>query len=1763
MTNETEPRALSAALSAPAFVTRGMGAALHAANRHVERWAPEAEANRVRPMRSLGFVDRLVAPWIETAQRSASMRLFNQYATSGMSQHGGGSVSWVFPRPWYQDELDWMAAARQVRATSASPSYSASSASSAQVAPTLLTTRGTYVAPAPVIETPRVAMPSALYEYVAPSLSLAAAHPAPIPGVGFGGETLARGEAYSPLVSLASVQAAELMSRAVSPLAASRSAPGTAARPMTATTAMTPGLRAVLTTILERAAAPRIAELPPSRLAMSAPHMVTPPAPSDAELAPADATSPRAQVSQASASASQVADSYAEQRSHIVELQRIAQQSAQREQIARAEIARSQAVEAAARAASPGAAPSSSAASASSSTQSASAAQAAQAQQIAAGQAAQIAAAQTAGAQATQIARAQAAQIAEAQAAQTADVRVSAERAERELRERVGAARENEAQLSAGDRARAEAAAAAAERTRVEERIAQRLAERAGGQRLHEQARAEAAAHVRTPIVATTAPVSGPIAPAAPAYRPSAEVTSAVAGLPPELAALLAPVMAQRPERAMQAILELNDTLRTVELLARSSAAGATFEATRGPRLVMPAGLGGLVNAVDRAQSITERPAALSGQRPLAPLAQFVDAPAAPQARPARDVRMPTLAWLSPAARPQATAPTTALGATETATPVALSHVAWADRWLARFAGAAPQSLDMISATAAVAPELRLQALANAAPAAVFVAPEMLRGDLEAERALARSGRGPAAQSAQFAQAAQAAQIAAAVQAAQATQTAATQTAATQTAGTPAAQVPGMRLIPPGAPSLRRFDDDAETPDDVFAAISAAAARDRAAPRTAAAATSIAAQAQAAQAQAAQAQAAQAQAAPSDRSTLADLVAHSAPSAPGAGLSAQLSSSPFAPALRHLLPVASSASFDVRSLFGAGLGATYLAGLIGPSSRELEIGAQMLPTWASWSEAPLNQQADDRADRLDRLVPSFDPAYVRPDMLDDVLGGAAPGAAGVTGATGASAEQLRQVEQLRQLEQLRASGDASPASTAAIVAAIERGSLPATSLTTLRTALLSWDLTTTAGDAAAGVAPTAQLMPGSFATASTSAQPGYRESAYAQSAARTMIEAMSMPMLGDLEQPQAPAWGGPGMVADRAHAWSVAQERSASDLALDFVTPELVLAARVYGLGPAEAAQAARLAIVGPGQLGAMASTVDRTFVEAMAIGRDARNQEAERARRTAVGSSAGVSGVFGTQDLGAPRSVPAMPVLAGVAGPAGVTGPAGVAGDERAAITTAFPTADGRIAAALAPTTLAASPPPASSSSFGVDRRAPRGAFLWPAATVAALGLNATGSDGQLSMSVAALEMLAAQVVVELGTYTALSEADATARGRGVLSTAAGAAGAMDLAAPGAGAPGSEATGAGAPGSEATGATGLAARSDAAGSLATFAARRSASDAVAAEPGETDVLGAAAAFVPAARRARFDALYVALSQSSEGRSWSPAARAARALALAGRGEGSTVSARERAASAWDVLPVVYPNVAGAVDSPELAASGAAPSAAASAAALMSSYISLASPARGGASTSSSSSSSSSRAGARASAGRASTGRAQRAGGRDVVAGGYADVGDDMIQVNAPGLSGLSARAGDALGSYVSAVSPPAAPSERGAVLRAPSAAPEYVKTGRTGGRYGGGEVEIPPWFEAAARRMLAERSGDSDGISFAELTLVTAAPASHVAASSVQAAAPSPTNSGATTTAQGANSPKIDVDKIANELFHDIMMMMDVARSRNGDPYQ
>jgi len=1463
MANQTthEPRALTAALAAPPFHTLGGGGALHAADRHVERWAPEASASRVRSMRSLSFVDRLVAPWIETAQRSASLRLFSQYARSGASEREGSAVSWVFPRPWYQDELDWMAAARQVGGHAAAQQAPA---------PTMLTTRGTYV-PAPPRDTIQAAMPSALYEYVAPSLSIATPTQS-IAGIGYGGshDGGGRGEAYSPLVSLAAVQAAELMSRTVAPMVSTPS--GT-----TATVGrISPALRAVLTTMLERAAVSRTAgEVAPTRSSMYAPELVTPPAPR-----PESAAAPH--VADHTESPSQLADRYAEQRTKIVELQRIARQSAERESAARSEPA-----------------PSS-----------------------------------------------------EPTPARVEETRAQAQRIEAELRQRTA----DRGQITETQQRQAQAERMQnIERAQVERAQVARAAERSGAQRLHEQSRTEAAAHARTAAIEAAAAVATP--PAVPEYRQPAEVTAAIAGLPPELAAFLA----HRPDQAMQAVTQLNDILRTAELLARSAATNTPFEATRGPRLMMPAGLGGLVAAVDRAQGIADRPAQLAGVRPTAPMI-------APQGAPTRapvDARVPALPWLvGPSGAPQmsaaSTSANTAFGATASAAPAGLSHVAWADRWLARFAGATPQSLDVLQAASAGSPQLRMQALAAAAPGEVFVAPMF---DTE----MIRTRTTMPNQSAPFAQPA------------------------------PSASSMPTRVPTSSLPPAERFDDSAETPDDVFLQIAAAAASKRAssaAPAVSAKETATA---------------------DGERYTLADAVAHAAPSAPGAGLSAQLASSPFASALRHVLPLPAAASFDVRSLFGAGLSATYLAGLLAPGAHEMEVAGATSPMWASWGAA------DAVAAPIEREAPSFDATYVspdlerEPDLRDARFGGASePGAAPATSAAAAAMEPL----------------------------------------TTLRTALLSW---------------TMAMGPGALPSFDAPSISTGHSGPITTAAARAMIESMSLPMLGDTATPaeRMASWSSPGMLAERAQGWSVAQERSASDLSLDFVTPELVLAARVYGLGPAEAAQAGRLAIAGPGHLSAMAGAVDRTFVQAMAI-------EADRREGRMSGSASGAISRPTSSELAA------------------------MSPEARAAITTAYPTASGDIAAydASSPARMYTSP----GAAFGIERRAPRGAFLWPSATVAALGLHAASPDGLQSMPLAALELLAAQAVAEIGTYAALGEhpfassGDGAAReGQSFASGELGASGdrrasmmSMQMPNVGGAAPGM------------------------------------------AEPAEADVLGAAAALVPASRRARFDALYIALSQSSTGRTWSPASRAARALALAGRGDEAPTSAYERAATAWDVLPVVYAtdgmSLAGMNES-EPMSTGTAHTYALSG-----------------------------RRGARSRPGAPS----------------------EMITVDGrPGLGALSARAGEALGSYVSpaAYAAPASSSSsttsssasresysQSPAARAPTAAQELVRTGRPAGRHGGGEVEIPSWFEAAARKMLEDRSGNSDGISMAEMTLVTAAPSSHVAASSRTASTPSAAAAapGSSHGDDEAKSP-IDIETTANEVYRQILTMMDVARARNG----
>src|SRR5688572_27315688 len=126
----TETRALSSVLSAPTAFRSQAGAMVdHAASRHVERWAPEEGAARSGSLRSVAFADRIITPWFEAPQRFATLRAHSEMAAHGPASRAVDSASWVFPRPWYQDELAWLAASRQA----------------AEAPRGVLTTRGTYV----------------------------------------------------------------------------------------------------------------------------------------------------------------------------------------------------------------------------------------------------------------------------------------------------------------------------------------------------------------------------------------------------------------------------------------------------------------------------------------------------------------------------------------------------------------------------------------------------------------------------------------------------------------------------------------------------------------------------------------------------------------------------------------------------------------------------------------------------------------------------------------------------------------------------------------------------------------------------------------------------------------------------------------------------------------------------------------------------------------------------------------------------------------------------------------------------------------------------------------------------------------------------------------------------------------------------------------------------------------------------------------------------------------------------------------------------------------------------------------------------------------------------------------------------------------------------------------------------------------------------------------------------------------------------------
>jgi hypothetical protein len=542
-----------------------------------------------------------------------------------------------------------------------------------------------------------------------------------------------------------------------------------------------------------------------------------------------------------------------------------------------------------------------------------------------------------------------------------------------------------------------------------------------------------------------------------------------------------------------------------------------------------------------------------------------------------------------------------------------------------------------------------------------------------------------------------------------------------------------------------------------------------------------------------------------------------------------------------------------------------------------------------------------------------------------------------------------------------------------------------------------------------------------------------------------------------LTQVDAAAWSPrPGMTAELAQGFAIGHERAAADLAFDFVAPEQVLAARVYGFGAVEAAQAARLAVAGPAGLSAMASALDLTFLRQLHV-----------ASETAGSAEAGAAPQRAAQVTAPPRT-------------------AAVAGITHAP--------DGsRIAPAMTPITAWPTAPEAAAAAtgtvFGVERRLPRGAFLWPAGVVAALDLRAELPEGAAATHIAALELLAAGAVAHMGEKVAPhahrdeDEAPATA----------------------------------------TAPQTAAARQAEAARLVTAPEMTLTAPGGAAEPSSTEI--ADAVEVPAPQRGRFEAIYQSLSRSPAGRSLSPSVRAARALAIAAAQDGASGdggSAHERARAAWSVMPAVYAGDGGGAAAPASARGTTSPE------------LTLVAP----------------------------SSPYGDDGGRD----------GEAIDEMRPGLSRLAARAGEAIGSFVRPSGPEVAQASSGAARVSGGATDrgvaepfvhELIRTGRGFSRAGGGETEIPSWFEAAARKMLEQR-GLGESLSVAELTLIASAPSRQVAASTRDAGGgPAPAMASAPPGEGGAAQGEApNIEKIAADVYAEILKLIDIARERSGDPW-
>jgi hypothetical protein len=1677
----SDNRALSAALSGPVFHGAASRSALHASDRHVERWAPEGEgATRGGGMRSLAFADRVVSPWM-AGSNSAASRMFSSYASSGTRDRSAPEVSWLFPRPWFQDELDWMAAARY--GLEETPRASA------------LTTRGTFMRTREAGDTAwsQVAMPvlaPPVMATVAPSM-----RPSALPEPG----PLAAARMWSPSVPFAAAAAAEVVAGAMRSVEAS-GLPGVAER-----SPIWSGLAVV-----------RPSELAPSPIsipAASTPAMSSAPTAFTASLTAAPRISQISQVAAVDAARASI--------------ERID---------ARVDVMRASALPTATEALAPS----------------------------------------TDGAPSVESSGSLS--PAEHRLADAAHGSSQASAALRTVELLLAAVAERTSRTAAASSAAPSAAAGASPAIASSGPIAE--AARAAEQgRVAEQARAsEAAAANFAPIVGprvampaglgglvtsmetaqavarpmlqrepmTSSPFAMPLA----AFQSSAVAgfqSSAVAGLPSSAAAGLqssaaagfepsaaasggtfAPVWAARPASALAAVAAA--PVRGVDHLTWSDRWLARFAGAS------PVALQSFDNG---AESIAPSLRTLSVG---APEIVYVHPTLGPAAIAATAARSPVVAPLAERARPTIAAP-------RPSAPLRIDDgEAVPDAVFAAIAAAAaapaprgPSAPTPVGAQPSTPTSVRETVRETPRETAPVMAPVMAPVDLVAARGPASVAdlaaiSVPTAPDAGLASGLASSPMAAALAAVMPMTSAPVfDPRALRGAAVAEAYLGGLlaRAASPvgvltGAPTMMNLAAAGVSPagmslDGTGLGGAQAAPDESASMRWSLRDLALA-----------PVQLRLAAAAP-DRTFVAlggDVPITLRASRADAAAQQAANVGPRAlPAAAWAMSPAALAAMQTAAAASASGGASSAA-LVGPAETggmpRTDVrphAAELVAERAAVERAAVERAAVEQA----AVTQSTERAAVEQAAVQQaaVQQAAAQQAAVEQAAAHAAEQHAGRAVVERELLGLRSALLASPTSAAAVPLAHAAHAPLVSSTTSVPSLDLPFALPALAGVGQSTTSPLGAAMARHAATqfagnagnqfagnqfAATQFAAGVpfaageaahgAEDLGAPASSRVAALAGAMPVVALEGREVTPrlhapslAVGRPGSLAESALAWSIGESRVAGGLSYDFVTPEMVLAARVYGLPAGAAAEAMRVAAGGPSAMASLAASLDLTFLRAF--------------QGPVQGAAQGPGAAPApTRAAAATSAVPALAPSAVDAGsdaaPGASSTPTPMPAVERTAAEAAGfdPSMDpGLVWAAGTPGMW----PARGGAALGGVGRAPRGAYLWPSATAAALGLNAMSPEGAAGLPVVALELLAAQAVAELGTWVT-----AFPRGDGAIEAmiAAGGAGAGPRAAALAAMSGATAVGAtGAPTALPAAAPGGAA--PVAGLARAPGVESAASDDY-AEAAET----AAAWSMPALARQRFESVYVALARSAEGQSLSPSARAARAMSLLTRGDGETRTTRQLAAEAWTVLPHVY------------------------------------------------------------------------RGDLDLVAGEAARAGDVEAGLgeSRPGLAGLAARAGDLLGSFVHPSMAEVRSAGGAEPMRGPASrveAPIYVENapaprpapaagftgsrpGRTFTQFGGGEVEVPAWFEAAAEKMFSGSGDDRAAATLAQMVLVTSMPQQQIAAAT----------KGGSTSGGGGGAPqqgggkqggveKPDIERLAHEVYQEVMALLELTRIRSGDPFQ